>query len=262
MMQPLILSSSEITAWIGSFLWPFIRVASMFSIAPVIGGKQIPRRIRIVSALLITLAILPMQHDIPVINPWSAEGIYVTAQQILIGLIMGFILMLMFAAVTLAGEYIAMSMGLGFAMASDPVNGVQVPVVSQFLVMTASLLFLSMDGHLSLISMMVTSFDILPIGSKGIPTEALWTLLQWAKIMFNAAASIALPAIISLLTVNLVMGIMTRAAPQLNIFSVGFPMTMMAGYIILLFSLPTLLAVFDSLLEDVFETLTVILTGG
>jgi len=261
-MQPLILSSAEITAWIGSFFWPLIRVASMFSIAPVIGGKQIPRRIRIVAALLITLAILPMQQDIPIIDPWSAEGVYVTAQQILIGLIMGFILMLVFAAVTLAGENIAMSMGLGFAMASDPINGVQVPVVSQFLVITASLLFLSMDGHLSLISMMVTSFEILPIGTEGVSTAALWALLEWAKIMFNAAASIALPAIISLLTVNLVMGIMTRAAPQLNIFSVGFPMTMMAGYIILLLSLPTLLMVFDSMLKDAFETLTIILAGG
>lgn len=261
-MQPLILSSAEITAWIASFFWPLIRVASMFSIAPVIGGKQIPRRIRIVAALLITLAILPMQQDIPIIDPWSAEGVYVTAQQILIGLIMGFILMLVFAAVTLAGENIAMSMGLSFAMASDPINGVQVPVVSQFLVITASLLFLSMDGHLSLINMMVTSFEILPIGTEGVSTAALWALLEWAKIMFNAAASIALPAIISLLTVNLVMGIMTRAAPQLNIFSVGFPMTMMAGYLILLFSLPTLLAVFDSMLKDAFETLTIILAGG
>ncbi len=261
-MQPLILSSAEITAWIGSFLWPLIRVASMFSIAPVIGGKQIPRRIRIVAALLITLAILPMQQEVPIIDPWSAEGVYVTAQQILIGLIMGFILMLVFAAVTLAGENIAMSMGLGFAMASDPINGAQVPVVGQFLVITASLLFLSMDGHLSLISMMAASFEILPIGTDGVSTAALWTLLQWAKIMFNAAASIALPAIMSLLTVNLVMGVMTRAAPQLNIFSVGFPMTMMAGYIILLFSLPTLLTVFDSLLKDAFETLTIILSGG
>jgi len=261
-MQPLILSSAEITAWIGSFLWPLIRVASMFSIAPVIGGKQIPRRIRIVAALLITLAIVPMQQDVPIIDPWSAERVYVTAQQILIGLIMGFILMLVFAAVTLAGENIAMSMGLGFAMASDPINGVQVPVVSQFLVITASLLFLSMDGHLSIISMMATSFELLPIGTDGVSTAALWTLLQWAKIMFNAAASIALPAIMSLLTVNLVMGVMTRAAPQLNIFSVGFPMTMMAGYLILLFSLPTLLSVFDSLLKDAFETLTIILAGG
>jgi flagellar biosynthetic protein FliR len=261
-MQPLILSSAEITAWIGSFLWPLIRVASMFSIAPVIGGKQIPRRIRIVAALLITLAIVPMQQDVPIIDPWSAEGVYVTAQQILIGLIMGFILMLVFAAVTLAGENIAMSMGLGFAMASDPINGVQVPVVSQFLVITASLLFLSMDGHLSIISMMATSFELLPIGTDGVSTAALWTLLQWAKIMFNAAASIALPAIMSLLTVNLVMGVMTRAAPQLNIFSVGFPMTMMAGYLILLFSLPTLLSVFDSLLKDAFEILTIILAGG
>lgn len=261
-MQPLILSSAEITAWIGSFFWPLIRVASMFAIAPVIGGKQVPRRIRIVAALLITLAILPMQQDIPIIDPWSAAAVYVTAQQILIGLIMGFILMLVFAAVTLAGENIAMTMGLGFALASDPINGVQVPVVSQFLVITASLLFLSMDGHLSLISMMVTSFEILPIGSEGVTSAALWTLLQWAKIMFSAAASIALPAIISLLTVNLVMGIMTRAAPQLNIFSIGFPMTMMAGYIILLFSLPTLLTVFDIVLKDAFATLTIILSGG
>jgi len=258
-MQPLVLSGAEITAWVGSFFWPLIRVASMFSIAPVIGGKQIPRRIRIAMALLITLALMPLHQDMPLIDPLSADGIYITAQQVLIGLMMGFILLLVFAAVTFAGENIAMSMGLGFAMASDPVNGVQVPVVSQFLTIIASLLFLSMDGHLSLISMMAQSFDALPIGLHGVSTNALWSLLTWAKIMFNAAASIALPAIISLLTVNLVMGIMTRAAPQLNIFSVGFPMTMMAGYIILLFSMPTLLSVFESMLQDAFSILTVIL---
>lgn len=261
-MQPLILSSAEITAWVGSFFWPLIRVAAMFSIAPVIGGKQVPRRIRIAMALLITLAMMPLQQDIPAIDPWSAAGVYITAQQILIGLIMGFILMLVFTAVTLAGENIAMSMGLGFALASDPVNGVQVPVVSQFLSITASLLFVALDGHLALINMMATSFEILPIATAGINPAALWTLLQWAGIMFSAAASIALPAVISLLTVNLVMGIMTRAAPQLNIFSIGFPMTLMAGYIVLLYSMPAFLPVFSSVLENAFETITVILTGG
>jgi flagellar biosynthetic protein FliR len=155
-----------------------------------------------------------------------------------------------------------MSMGLGFALAADPINGVQVPVVSQFLLITSSLLFVSMDGHLALINMMATSFEILPVASAGIDPAALWTLLQWSKVMFSGAASIALPAVMSLLTVNLVMGIMTRAAPQLNIFSVGFPMTMMAGYIILLYSVPTLLPVFEHMLQDAFATIAIILEGG
>jgi len=261
-MQPLILSSAEITSWIGSFYWPLIRVAAMFSITPIIGGKQVPRNIRIALALLITFTMLPLQQNMPVIEPWSAEGVYVTAQQILIGLVMGMILTIVFAALTLAGQIIAMSMGLGFSLAADPINGVQVPVVSQLLTITASLLFVSMDGHLTLINMMAKSFTILPVASEGINTNALWTLLLWAKIMFNAAASIALPAIISLLTANVVMGILTRAAPQLNIFSVGFPMTMMAGYLILLYSIPTLLPVFDSMLQDAFSTISLVLKGG
>ena len=261
-MQPLVISSAEVTAWVGSFYWPLIRVAAMFSITPVIGGKQVPRNIRVAVALLITFTMLPLQQTMPAIEPWSAEGIYVTAQQILIGLMMGFILTVVFAALTLAGHNIAMSMGLGFSLAADPINGVQVPVISQLLTITASLIFITLDGHLALINMMATSFKVLPVASEGISTNAIWTFLLWAKIMFNAAASIALPASISLLTANVVMGTLTRAAPQLNIFSVGFPMTMMAGYLIVLYSLPSLLPLFNNMLQNAFSVMGAVLGGG
>lgn len=251
-MQPITLTIPEITAWLGSFFWPFVRIAAMFSIAPVIGGRQIPAQIKIAAAILVTLSVLPLQQAVPEVAPWSAIGVYITAQQMLIGLVMGFILTLVFAAMNIAGHSIGMSMGLGFSLAVDPNNGVQVPIISQFFSITATLLFLSLNGHLALISTMASSFEYLPVASEGIRPDGLWQLIKFSSIMFAGALSVALPAIIALLMANLVMGVMTRSAPQMNIFSIGFPMTMMAGFTILIFTLPNMLSVFERLMDESF----------
>ncbi len=252
-MQPLVLSTADITAWLGKFFWPLVRVSSMLAITPVIGGRNIPAPVKVVLAVLLTIAVMPASQEVPAVTPWSAPGVYITAQQILIGLSMGFILLLVFAAVNIAGHSIAMSMGLGFSLISDPNNGVQVPIVSQFLAITASLLFLSLNGHLALISTVAASFEYLPVAGAGITTKGIWHILQWAAIMFSGALSIALPAIVAVLISNLVMGVMTRSAPQLNIFSIGFPMTMMVGFVALVLTIPNLLPVFDALLNTSLE---------
>ena len=179
-MAPLNYTVAEITAWIGGFYWPLVRVAGLMAIAPVIGGPQVPVRIRAALALLITLTILPLTGQAPVVEPLSAEGILITATQMLIGLSMGFMLMIIFNAITLAGENIAMTMGLGFAVMSDPQNGVQVPVVSQFYMIMATLLFLALNGHHAALEMLATSFDYLPIAST-IGPEMLWQMLGRPK---------------------------------------------------------------------------------
>lgn len=261
-MQALTLSATEIAGWVGSFTWPFIRVAAMFSIAPALGSRLVPMRIRVVLSLLISLTAAPLITNVPAVDPLSANGLMITLQQLLIGLTMGFILQLVFSATMLAGEHIAMTMGLGFAQMTDPQNGVQVPVIGQFFNMFAILLFLALNGHLTLIKMILDSFSALPIASDGFGGAELWSLLEWAGTMFAGALLVALPAVITLLAVNVAMGLITRAAPQMNIFSVGFPVTLWLGFVILLIGLPAFLPVFNNLLNEGYTAIGTLMTGG
>lgn len=251
-MQNFTINADTLIQWVYSFIWPLTRVLAMLAIVPVIGGKRVPGQVKVLIGVMLTLTMLPMQTNIPVVEPWSAAGLFITTQQILIGTLLGFTLLLVFGAINLAGQSIAMSMGLGFSMTSDPQNGFQIPVVSQFLGIIATLLFLALDGHHALIRMLSNSFEILPIGMAALPTENLWMLIEWSSIIFSGAIAVSLPAVIALLATNLVMGVMTRTAPQLNIFSIGFPMTMFVGFVALIFTLPNLYPVFESMLEETF----------
>lgn len=235
---------------LSEFLWPFMRVAAMFSIAPVIGSKLVPVRVRVLLAVFITYAILPSLTPVAPVDPLSLDGIIVAIAQVQIGLSMGFILQLVFNAVSIAGENIAMTMGLGFAQITDPANGFSVPTVSQFFVVIASLLFLALNGHLGLIQMLADSFIHLPIDNPYPVDGALWLLLSWVGKMFAGAVMVALPAVTALLIVNVAMGIMTRAAPQMNLFSVGFPITMLIGFVLIFMTLSQFSQVFSALLDE------------
>jgi flagellar biosynthetic protein FliR len=166
---------------------------------------------------------------------------------------MGFTLQLVFGALMIAGEAIALGMGLGFASMVDPANGVNVPVVSQFFIIIGTLLFLALGGHLMLIQLVVSSFESLPISSTGVGRDSFWSLVAWGSQMFIGALWIAIPALISMLVITLSMGVMTRAAPQLNIFSVGFPVTMFMGFIILLLVLPGFLPRINQLMLQAMQ---------
>ena len=205
-----------------------------FAQATAFGGSLIWPMMRFVLSVLV----IPLLPAVPQVEALSLEGLLVSAQQILIGLSMGFTLQLVFGALMIAGEAIAMSMGLGFASMVDPTNGVNVPVISQFLIIIGTLLFLALGGHLTLIQLVVSSFETLPISPTGIGRDSFWSLFAWGSQMFIGALWVAIPALISMLVITLSMGVMTRAAPQLNIFSVGFPVTMFMGFIILLLVLP------------------------
>lgn len=253
------LSITEINAWVGGFLWPFLRISAMFVSAPLFSSRMMPLKVRLLLSLLLSLTIGPMISSVPVLEPLSPEGLLISAHQVLIGLGMGFILQLIFSAFALAGEVVAMSMGLGFASMIDPQNGVQIPVLSSYYVVLVTLLFLVFDGHLLLIVMIMDSFQTLPIGVHGIGIEGVWQIAAWAGAMFSGAVLVALPALISLLMVNLAFAMMTRTAPQLNIFAVGFPMTLMLGFIFILFSIPGLEPQLSRLLTEGYGLMSQIL---
>ncbi|MFZ1494233.1 MAG: flagellar biosynthetic protein FliR [Candidatus Competibacter denitrificans] len=246
------ISTAEIAAWVGSFLWPLARVAALVSVAPVLSSRILPRRVRLMLALALTWAIVPLLPAMPAIEPISPAGILVVAQQILIGLSMGFALRLVFGALELGGQIITTQMGLGFASLIDPQNGTQSTLLSQFYTLLGSLIFLALNGHLLLIGLLADSFTTLPPAPTGAGRELLWGLVAWAGHTFAGAVLIALPAIASLLVVNLAFGVMTRAAPQLNIFAVGFPVTLVLGLLVVLYNLPTLFDQLNSLFDQAF----------
>ncbi len=231
-------TGTEITAWISSLLWPFIRISAMFAATPVFSARSIPVRIRILLAMLLAWILLPVLPAPPVVNLISFEAALICAYQVLIGVAMGFIFQMVFGAFVIAGQSIAMAMGLGFASIIDPQNGTQVPVVSQAFLIMVTLIFLALNGHLLLIKMLADSFRELPVGLF-LPThDALWQLVNWGSSMFAGGILVALPAVAALLLVNLAFGVTSRAAPQLNIFAVGFPVMIMIGLAFIIITLP------------------------
>lgn len=260
-MQGMMLSVPEVTAWVGGFMWPFIRVAALFGVMPVLGAKQVPRPVRILLAIFVTLTMMPLVKDVPAVDPLSGAGILLVFNQVLIGVVMGYMLLIVFNAILMGAESIAITMGLGFALMSDPQNGVQIPVLGQFYQIMATLLFLALNGHHAVLQMMADSFVYLPVGEL-LDVDMLGQVISWTKILFTGALQVALPAIITLLTINIVMGVMTRASPQLNVFSVGFPVTMTMGFLVITATMPSFLPNFEALLSETYLVMGEFLRGG
>jgi flagellar biosynthetic protein FliR len=249
------LTTGQLDAWLAQLLWPFIRIGSCFMVAPAFGALVVPARIRIVLAGAITLVIAPLVPSPAAIAPFSPAGIVVTIQQVIIGIAIGFSLQVLFDAVTLGGQLLANSMGLSFAFNTDPLHGVQTPVVGQLYSMLVMLTFLALDGHLKLIEILVDGFRTLPVGTSGLGQEGVWSIVLWGKELFTGALAVALPGVTALLIVNVAFGVMSRAAPQLNLFAVGFPISLVFGLLIMLAGLPSMQTTFVHLLSEAFELL-------
>ena len=249
------LTTGQLDAWLAQVLWPFIRVGSCFMVAPAFGALFVPARIRIVLAGAIALIIAPLVPSPPDIAPFSATGVVVTVQQIIIGIAIGFSLQILFDAVTLGGQLLANSMGLSFAFNTDPMHGVETPVLGQLYSMLVMLTFLALDGHLKLIEVLVDGFRTLPVGTTGLGQDGVWSIVVWGSLLFSGALQIALPGVTALLIVNVAFGVMSRAAPQLNLFAVGFPISLVFGLLIVLAGLPSMQTTFVHLLSDSFELL-------
>ena len=244
------LTAEQIASWVGGLLWPFIRFSALFLAAPFFSARTIPVRARIILAFFLAMLVQPFLPPTPEVDPLSAQGLTVALQQVSIGIVMGFILQLTFAVMVLAGQNMAMAMGLGFASTIDPQNGVQVTTVGQFYVIISNLFFLAVDGHLMAIEILVDSFQAFPVGSTLIDVGIFHTVVLWASKMFATALLLALPIVASVLLVNLAFGVLMRTAPQLNIFAVGFPMTIFVGYVLMYLSVP----VMDPVLTELFDS--------
>ncbi len=244
------LTTAQIDSWIAQLFWPFIRIGSCLMVAPAFAAVAVPVRVRVVLAGAMAVLVAPLVTVPAGITPFSAAGTIITVQQILIGVALGFSLQLIFDAVTLAGQLLANSMGLSFAFNVDPERGAGTPVVGQLYGILVMLTFLSLNGHLRVLEVLADGFRTLPLATDGLGQAGLWQLIGWGSEVFQGALAIALPGITAMLIVNLAFGMMSRAAPSLNLFAVGLPISLVLGLVILVLGLPTLQASFLRLFSD------------
>ncbi len=232
------LLAADIVERFYTFLWPMLRISALLLAAPLFSLDALTLRIRIMLALVVTVFVYPMV-EWPVIDPISANGLLQIVNQLFIGAMMGLMLQIAVAAIVVAGQTIAASMGLSMASMVDPNIG-NVPVISQFLVILGTLIFLGFGGHVIMLSMIIDSFRTVPIGDFILGQVAFGKVVAWSGMMFLGGVLLALPVMVSLLFINIGLGIVTRAAPTLNIFSVGFPASIAAGFIVLILSLDSI----------------------
>ena len=222
------------------YVWPFVRIGAFLMVMPLVGGSFVPTKVRLLLAVVLTLVLAPVIPITPSLDVLSAAGLVTVIQEVAIGAALGFLVQLVFDAIALGGQVIGMSMGLGFAVFLDRARGVSVPVLGQLFLMLAMLVFLSMDGHLSMIQLLAQSFRAWPMSSGGLTLPIISELLVWTSQLFIFAVKIALPAITALLIVNLSFGVMSRAAPTLNLFAVGFPVAMLLGFVVIFLNMGVL----------------------
>ncbi|MNE12576.1 Flagellar biosynthetic protein FliR [compost metagenome] len=253
-MSALALTDAQIGTWVASFILPLFRIAAVLMTMPVFGTTLVPTKVRLYFALAITVVIVPALPPLPEVQALDLSALMLIAEQIIIGALMGFSLQLFFQAFAIAGQIVAIQMGMAFASMVDPANGVSVAVISQFFTMLVTLLFLAMNGHLVVFEVLAESFTTLPIGS-GLLVNHYWELAGRLGWVLGAALLLVLPAITALLVVNIAFGVMTRAAPQLNIFSIGFPLTLVLGMVILWIGLADILNQYQPLASEALQWL-------
>ena len=242
-------TDTQVLAWITPILWPFIRVLALFGAMPVLAQRSVPVRARVALAFLIAFCAQASLPTMPVIALDSAQGFMTVAQQLLIGISLGFAVRIVFAAVEFAGEIVGLQMGLNFAGFFDPATGGQATAMSRFYGVSVSWLFIVMGGHLMLIAAVVQSFHAFPVGPEPFAFLRAVQPQRWGAEIFELGLWIALPLVAMLLFTNLVLGIVSRVAQQMNIFAIGFPITLSVGLLGVLLTLPMLQVPFTMALE-------------
>ncbi len=242
-------TSAQLEVWLSTLIFPLARILAMIASSPILGNRQVTKRVKIGLSVLLTIIVAPTIGDMPVVAIGSAQGLLIIIQQIIIGIAMGFTMRLIFTAVEMAGELIGLQIGLGFASFYDPINATHSIVIAQWLGVIMILAFLSMNGHLLMLAALVESFHTLPIGNM-MSDKAIYGVASWGASIFAYALQISLPVLAALLITNIALGILTRAAPQLNLFAVGFPLTLAIGFFVLALSMPYAVPLLDRLMQE------------
>ena len=242
-------TEAQLIAWLAPLFWPFVRVLALFSALPVLGQRSVPARVRIGLALLIVVAAQPSLPAMPEVPLDSALAFLLVVQNVLVGLTLGFAVRVVFAAVEFAGELVGLQMGLNYAGFFDPASGGQVTATGRFFGTLVGLLFIVINGHLLVVAAVVQSFRVFPVAPEPFAFLRALQPQVWGSEVFSLGLWIALPIVAMLLFVNLVLGVISRVAPQMNVFAIGFPMTLGVGLLGMLFTLPMMELPFTMALE-------------
>ncbi|HLA36716.1 MAG TPA: flagellar biosynthetic protein FliR [Rhodocyclaceae bacterium] len=255
-------SSAQLDEWIALVIFPLSRILALLATAPVFNNAALPVRVRLTVGLTVAMAVTLALPPIPPIPAGSWIGLAIIAQQILIGMAMGFALRMTFAAFDVAGEIISLQMGLSFATFYDPTSGGQTPVISEFLALMTALVFLGMNGHLLTLSVLAESFTLLPISATPVHAGIFKPLFAWSATLFATGLLLAMPMIATLLIVNIALGVLARIAQQLNLFAIGFPVTLALGFVVLMLSLPYIGEIMESLFSKGFQAMETVIRSG
>jgi flagellar biosynthetic protein FliR len=243
-------TSAQLLTWIAAFIWPLARVLGLIAVAPPFSNGQVPKRVKLLLGIFISVLITPNVPALPALDPMSLPGLLILVQQMIIGLAMGMVMRITFAVVEMAGQMVSMTMGLSFAAFFDPMSQGQTAVISQAFSLLATLIFLAVDGHLVLIAALADSFVTLPISADPMSMEGVRQVVVWCGSIFSMGLQLAMPIIGVLLVTNLALGILSRAAPQLNLFGIGFPITLSTGFIMIAISLPYMITPMERLYSN------------
>ncbi len=245
------ISSGDFNAFILSFFLPLVRVLSLITVAPVFSSAALPRRVRLLFGLAVTLGLHPLLPPPPApLEPNSLVVLLLLGQQIVIGVAMGYAMRIAFAAISVAGEFIGFQMGLSFATFYDPHSSANTAVVTEFINLFALLVFLSLNGHLTIIATVAESFRLIPVFSPFPHPDSWFNLVRFSALMFSGGLLLALPVVVALSITNIALAVLSRAAPQLNLIAVGFPITLAMGMVLISLSLPSMVAPLSQLIDQ------------
>jgi flagellar biosynthetic protein FliR len=242
-------TEADVLAWLTPLLWPFLRVVALFSALPVLAQRTVPARVRIGLAFFVALC---AQASLPPVAPIaldSSAAVLAVLQQVLIGVSLGFAVRIVFAAVEFAGELVGLQMGMNFATFFNPMSGGEQTAVSRFYGVTIAWLFIVMGGHLLVVAAVAQSFVAFPVGGDPFAFLRAVEPQRWGAEIFSLGLWIALPLVAMLLFANLVLGVISRVAQQMNVFAIGFPVTLGVGLVGVLVTLPLLETPFTMALE-------------
>ncbi|HYN60518.1 MAG TPA: flagellar biosynthetic protein FliR [Rubrivivax sp.] len=242
-------TEADVLAWITPLLWPFLRALALFSSLPLLGTRTVPVRVRVGLAALVAIAAQASLPPTPQVALDSMAAFMLVLQQLLIGISLGFAVRLVFAAIELAGEMVGLQMGLNFAGFFDPLTASQTTATSRFFGAIVGWLFIVINGHLLIIAALVNSFNAFPVSDEPFVFLQQARPHEWGAMIFATGLWIALPMVAMLTFVNLVLGVISRVAAQINIFAIGFPITLGVGLVGILLTLPLMQQPFTMALE-------------
>jgi flagellar biosynthesis protein FliR len=252
---------AQLNAWMAAFLWPLVRILALVSAAPLFGNSAVTTRVKVGLSSFITIIVAPTLAPLPQVTVFSAMGVWIIVNQLLIGAALGLTMQIVFVAIQATGEFVGLGMGLGFATFFDQQSAGSTAVLSSYLNVFAMLVFLVLDGHLQMVSALIATFQTLPISADLLGAAGWRSLVNWGGTIFSMGLLLALPVVAALLIANLSLGILNRAAPQIGVFQIGFPLTMLVGMLLLQLMVPNMIPFFARLFDNGIEQMGRVAAG-